>query len=178
MGRMFLSAGAATACVQMLSPVIRDRHRNRRHAAYMAMRLAVALEAYAEGCAILIQEEARAKARPDEVMPDRTKTLPMPPHYPDDVDGWKAIDPKLADRCLGFESRIHQSQALIGSMIDHDLHQLGDEVEGQAINRGLEAWDLAVELRKRHRLASIEPVWHYADELRMRRAKRRGEATR
>ena len=96
----------------------------------------------------------------------------------DDIDGWKAIDPKLADRCLSFESRIRQSQALIGSMIDHDLHQLGDEVEGQAINRGLEAWDLAVELRKRHRLAPIEPVWHYADELRTRRAKRREEATR
>lgn len=175
MGRMFLSAGAATACVQMLSPVIRDRHRSRRHAAYMAMRLAVALEAYAEGCAVLIQEKARAKTRPDEVVPDRTTTLPVPPRYPDDVDGWKAIDHKLADRCLSFESRIRQSQAIIGSAIDHDLHQLGDEIESQANDRGLEAWELAVEMRKRHRLAPIEPVWDYADELRARRAKRRKE---
>jgi hypothetical protein len=172
MGRMFLSAGAATVCVQLLSPIIRDRHRSRRHAAYMAMRLAVVLEAYAEGCAVLIQENARAKTPPHEQVPDWTTTLPVPPCYPDDVDGWKAIDHNLADRCLSFESRSRQSQAIIASAIYHDLHQLRDKVESQATDRGLEAWALAVEMRKRHRLRPITPVWDYANELRGLGAKR------
>ena len=174
MGRMFLSAGAATACVQLLNPVIRDRRQSRRHAAYMAMRLAVALEAYSEGCADLVQRNAREAPRRNEEPSARTMALPTPPHYPEDLDGWKAIDHTLADRCLSFESRTRQSQAIIASIIG-DGRRLAGELETQAIERGLEAWDLAVELRKRHRLRPIDPVWNYADDLRARKAKRRSD---
>jgi hypothetical protein len=152
MGRMFLSAGAATACVQLLTPIIRDRHRSKRHAAYMAMRLAVELEAYSEGCAVLIQEKARVATQPQGNVSERAMTLPAPPRYPDDVDGWKVIDHGLADRCLSFESRVRQSQAIIASVTDDDLHRFWDEVENQAIDRGLEAWGLAADMRRRHRL--------------------------
>jgi hypothetical protein len=111
MGRMFVSAGAATACVQLLYPFIRDRRHSRRHAAYMAMRMAVALEAYSEGCAGLIQTISR-DVRRNQGPPGLTIALPTPPHYPEDLDGWKAIDHTLADRCLSFESRTRQSQAI------------------------------------------------------------------
>jgi len=136
-------------------PVIRDRRQSRRHAAYMAMRLAVALEAYSEGCADLVQRNAREAPRRNEEPSARTMALPTPPHYPEDLDGWKAIDHTLADRCLSFESRTRQSQAIIASIIG-DGRRLAGELETQAIERGLEAWDLAVELRKRHRLRPIQ----------------------
>ena len=67
-----------------------------------------------------------------------------------------------------------QSQALIACVID-DGHRLAAELERQAIDRGLEAWDLAVELRRRHRLRPIDPVWNYAGDLRARRAGRRDQ---
>jgi hypothetical protein len=142
----------------------------------MAMRLAVALEAYAEGCAGLIQQNAREGPRRHRQNLDwKMMALPTPPHYPDDVDGWKAIDHRLADRCLSFESRSKQSQAIIASVID-DGERLADELENQAIERGLEAWELAIELRRRHRLRQIDPVWNYADDMRARRARRRDAA--
>ena len=173
MARMFVTAGAATACVQLLGPILRDRRHSKRHAVYMAMRLAVELEAYAEGCAVLIRQNARAQGRPDEDFKHRATTLPVPPRYPDDVDGWKAIAPELADRFLSFESRTRQSQAIITSAINYDMDHLADEVESQAIDRGLEAWELAIEMRRRHRLRPIRPVWDYPCELRARRGKAR-----
>jgi hypothetical protein len=96
----FVGAGVGTAVVTGLISIYRDHRHKKSQAAYMAMRLAVVLEAVAADCSDLIADNATARQSADEQFPDWKTKLPELPPYPDDAEGWRAIDRKLAGRCL------------------------------------------------------------------------------
>ena len=92
--------------------IYRDSHHRKLQAAYMAMRLAVILEFYASACAHFIQENANVQPPPPtEEFPEWTVELPELPAYPDDADGWRAIDRTLAGRCLNLRPRFTVARA-------------------------------------------------------------------
>ena len=129
------------------------------------MRLSVILEAYASSCSSFIATNYCAEAPPDEQYPDWTTCLPELSSYPEDTEGWRTLNQKLAGRCLNFPNKIIGSQAVIRSTIEYDMHELGDNLELEAARRGLEAWSIACELRKKYGLGRAEPVWDYAKGL-------------
>ena len=131
----------------------------------MAMRLAVTQEFYASTCSEIISANDNADTPPDEEFPAWNVTLPTLPSYPDDTDGWRAIDRKLAGRCLNLRNKIDGSQGLIRSTIEFSEERLGDVLKAQAAERGKEAWDLAVALRRKHRIEQADTVWHFPDHL-------------
>jgi hypothetical protein len=167
-----IGAGVGTALVQGLLPLYRDWRHRKRQAAYMAMRLAVVLEAFASGCSAFIAGNQSAETYPDREYPDWNANLPELLPYPDDVDGWRATDRRLAGRCLNLRNNIHGSQTLIGWTIEFTEEMLGEVLDEHAATRGLEAWDLAVE--------KTEPVWNYAEALRetLQRVRERQAAAR
>jgi hypothetical protein len=156
--KSFVGAGFGTAVVTGVLSLYRDRRHRSSQAAYMAMRLAVALEFYTLACADLISNNSNAERRPNEEFPDWTFGLPELPPYPDDAEGWRAIDRKLAGRCLNLRNKIHGSQRIIGATWEHASESLGDTLDEQAAERGLEAWQLAVALRHRHGVEEVDAV--------------------
>src|SRR5258706_8914354 len=131
----------------------------------MAMRLAVILESYAYACSEFIADNANMQSPPDQEFPDWNITLPELLAYPDDLDGWRAIDRKLAGRCLNFRNRIHGSQGLISAALEYTIDDLEDIFNEQAAARGLEAWELAAALRSKHGGEQANPVSDFVDGL-------------
>jgi hypothetical protein len=138
----------------------------------MAMRLAVILEAYASACSEFIADNSGKETPPDQEYPLWETGLPELSLYPDDTEGWRALNQKLAGRCLNFPNKISGSQAIIRSTIDYAMEDLEDTLNEEAAKRGLEAWSLARELRKQYGVEGADPVWDYAEGL----AKTLGEA--
>jgi hypothetical protein len=160
-----LGAGFGTAAMTGILSVYRDTRHRKSQAAYMAMRLAVTLEAYAYACSEFIAENATMQAPPDQEFPDWNTSLPELSAYPDDPDGWRAIDRKLAGRSLNFRNRILGSQGLIGTTWEYATDDLEDTLSEQAAARGLEAWELASTLRSKHGVEQAEPVSDFVEWL-------------
>lgn len=156
-----VGAGIGSAGVQLF----RDWRLRRAHAAYMAMRLAVTLEFYASTCSDFISANDNAETPPDEEFPNWDVTLPPLPVFPDDAEGWRSIDRRLAGRCLNLRNKIDGSQGLIRSTIEFSEERLGDVLKTKAAERGKEAWDLAVALRRKHHIEQADTVWDFADHL-------------
>lgn len=93
-------------------------------------------------------------------------SLPKLLPYPEETEGWHAIDLNLASRALNLRNRIDGSQGLIRSSIEYTPDELEHDLDEQAAARGLEAWDLAVALRKKHGLNQVELIWDFVDGMR------------
>jgi len=163
--RMMVSAGVATAAVQVLMPMYRDRRARKKHAAYMAVRLAVTLESFSWSCANLLQDNHNAETPPDHEHPNWNHELPELAPYPDDSDGWRAIDSKLVGRVLGFRNKLHETKSTIRNVIEFNEGALSWTLDEEAASRGLEAWRLGSDLRKTHSLEAVELEWDYPDFL-------------
>ncbi len=166
-GKTALGAGFGTAAMTGILSLYRDHRQKKSLAAYMAMRLAVTLEAYAYACYEFISanENAPHYSQEDE-FPAWTVRLPELPPYPDDIDGWRAIDRELAGKCLNLRNRIASSQGSINSTIEFDMYGLEDELNEQASGRGIEAWELAAALRSRHNIEAPDMIWDFISVMR------------
>lgn len=166
LGKTAVGAGFGTALVQGLISLIREWTQAKRKSTYLASRLAVTLEFFAMACADFIQDNKNAETGPDQEFPEWSLQLPELPAYPDDADGWMAIDVRLAERCLNLRNKIHCSQKLIETTIDLGLYDdLEDTLEAEAAGRGAEAWALAKTLRSKHGIVAADMQWDYADTL-------------
>jgi hypothetical protein len=111
------------------------------------MRLAIALEGYTYSCWKLIVENQNAETPQDYEFPDWDPDLPMMPQYPDDPDGWRALDIDLANQVLSLPNQIEGGQAAIYAAIEFEEGHVQDVVEEQASKLGVDAWNLAGQLR-------------------------------
>ena len=167
-GRLFTmiaAAGVGSAAVQALMPVYRDHRMRRKQAVYMAMRLAVIMENFAWACADFVQNNRNARTPAGDEYPAWETALPELLAYPEDSEGWRAIAPKLAGRVFGLRNKTHQSTSTIRQTLEADKPELGWMLDEQAAARGLEAWRLAVDLRRAHRIEPVELEWNYPDYL-------------
>lgn len=139
--------------------------KSKANASYLALRLAVILEGYAYSCSEFISDNGAAPHLPDNEFPEWDTSLPELPHYPDDADGWRAMDRNLAGRVLGFPNKVRSSRGIIRLTIEHTPEDLGETLDEQAAERGLEAWQLAEELRRTYNIPAADVVWSYAENL-------------
>jgi len=143
----------------------REHSSKKALAAYTAMRIAVVLESFAKACASFIQENNNAQTFPDQEFPDWNISLPPLGNYPDDPEGWRALDRGLAGRALELKNNLHISQDIISGTIEYVIEDLESELTKNAASRGLEAWNLAVELRRKHSVGPAQPILTYAETL-------------
>lgn len=159
-------AGLGTAIVQGGLALYRERALKKENAAYLALRIAVLLEAFASECCDFYFYNANAEQPPDEPYPAWRTELPKLPEFPDDTEAWRAMDRSLAARCLKFPNRVRASQNAIASAIEYYMQELEYELDEQASARGVEAWDIASSLRETYKLARAETVFDFAEVLR------------
>jgi hypothetical protein len=162
---MIVGAGLGSGVVQALLPIFRERRLRRKQAAYMAMRLAVVLENFAWACADLIQDNHNARTPDDDKYPAREIALPELLAYPEDIDGWRAIAPKLATRVFGLRNKLHETKSTLRNITEFNNTELGWMLDEQAASRGLNAWRIAVDLRRTHGIEPVEIEWDYPDYL-------------
>jgi hypothetical protein len=163
-------AGLGTVGVQVVWPFLQERRAKKDRAAYLALRVAVTLEAYASDCLELIFENANLQEPYDEQYPDWNPILPKEPSYPDDDrDGWRSMTRSLVTRCLNFPNKVRGSQGMIKSTVQYGHgDELSDVIDEHAALRGIEAWEIATSLRKEYHLPPSEVVFDYLEALRSR----------
>ena len=159
-------SGFGTAAVQGGIAIYRDRVSRGDSGAYLALRLAVMLEAYASECCDFYFSNANAIELPDEPYPAWQVELPRVPPFPEDTDAWRAMDKRLVARCLDFPNCVHASQNKIASCAEYAEHDLGNVLDEEASARGVEAWDIASALRDTYQLGRVEMVFDYFGVLR------------
>jgi hypothetical protein len=161
--KTILGAGIGSALVQGLLPLWRDSRQKRSHAAYMAMRIAVAFEAYAATCSGFVQLNENAETHGGDEYPNWDTRLPQLPALPDDTEGWRAIDSKIAGQCLNLRNKTEESILYIRVTIEYSEADIGDVVNVHAASRGIEALALAIRLRKQYDIGPAESEWDYQD---------------
>ncbi|MGW9333499.1 hypothetical protein [Bosea sp. NPDC055594] len=136
-------------------------------AAYLAVRVAVALEAFSETCSEIVGDIVNYESSGGNVGSPRTD-LPAAPTYPTDEESWRSMDLVLVEKVLSFPNRVGASQKAVGYAGEYG--DGGDEMTRmcleQACERGIEAWDLAVALREKYGFPSYAPAVEYVDFLR------------
>jgi hypothetical protein len=159
-------AGLGAAAVQGTIALYRERSQKNESAVYLALRVAVLLEAFASECCDFYFDNANAQHSPDEQYPAWRTELPGLPQFPDDTEAWRAMDRSLVARCLNFPNRVRASQNAIASAIEYTMYDLEYVLDEQVSARGVEAWEIASSLRKIYKLDRAEIVFDFDEVLR------------
>ena len=165
LGKTVLGAAIGTGVVQGSFAIYRKRRHRTPQAAYLAMRLAVVLEAFAIACADLIRSNSVAEHQPEHEFPDWDIKLPKMPAYPEDGPGWVALNRRLANHCLSLRNKRDDGQRLIYEQCEHNGEGLKDVITQQASGCGLVAWHLAQELRLTYGVADPTLRYDFAEYL-------------
>jgi hypothetical protein len=180
-----VGAGLGSALVQGWFSAMGARRRRTAQATYLAMRLAVLLDAFGLACwdmihRALIQRTVVALTFPKETCPV-WEGLPALPPYPEDSEGWVSLDKALATRCLRLRSNIQASEGLISRVRKFvaagNEEALQDTVDEEAARLGLEARRLAEDLQRQYGLSNGAGEYDYASPLEVT-LKRANEANR
>lgn len=176
-----LSTSIATAILNHLVDALRAAWKGRRSAVYLALRVAVQLENFADECADRAAHNDYHNHGHGHVTGGYV-TLPEFPTYPEDGEGWRALKVGLAARALSLPNLVRSSQNYIRE-IQHISGGEGGErqCEEECVLRGYDAWELARDLRRRwggYALGEFVPVSDFpiwlkkeAAAIRTRRAK-------
>lgn len=161
-------AGIGTVGVQVVWPYVQERRAKTDRAAYLALRVAVTLEAYASDCIDLIFDNANLQEPYDAPYPAWNSKLPEPPSYPDDdLDGWRSMTRSLVTRCFNFPNKVRGSQGMLRSTVENGHEgELSYMIDEHAAQRGIEAWEIATSLREEYHLSPSEMIFDYVDALR------------
>jgi hypothetical protein len=133
---------------------VRYSRRDKKAATYLAMRIAISLEAFVIACSDLIGENERAQRGDDEEGPRRS--LPELGAYPDS-DDWQTLDVEFANRVLALRNDLTVSNNTLFFEWDIGDAAQSDVCDNEAAKRGVQAWDLACALRSNYKLAHYSP---------------------
>lgn len=137
----------------------RDRRGTNKDAAFSALYMAIAFEAYANECASLIGDSENHESS-DGAAGTAHGNLPLLPPYPEEVE-WKAFGLKRTTRALSFRTEVDSLRAMISDHWDFlDADDIVPLVREEAAKLGAKALDLAADLR---RSKHIEPMTETGD---------------
>ena len=91
----------------------------RRHARYLALRVAVQMDAYFHACLDRLSEMNAYNASGGH-HGQQHFSVPLPPEPPADDTGWVNLDPKLSDRALSFGVRVDYMNGAIRDDLEID----------------------------------------------------------
>lgn len=159
-------AGIGTIIVQPLVSYFNDRRTRNRQASYLALRLAVILEAYASACSDLLEKNQNAQWRPDEQFPDWDLRIPEVPEFPDEAEGWRSLELDLAQRALSLKNIRHFSQGSVHAILEfQDADDAIKEITHFTAEIGLESWNIADSLRQKYGINPPKIVYDFTENL-------------
>lgn len=131
----------------------------RRHARYLALRLAVQMDAYFHTCKDRLSEIESYNASSGQA--GRLYfSVPLPPEPPTDDTGWVNLDPKLSDRALSFKARVDYMNVVIRDDLEHDPAPSGDGDTSRTLTflyeTAQDAYILAQDLRRKYDFKQLD----------------------
>lgn len=128
-----------------------------RDAGYLAIRIATALEAYADDCLTIIGEFDIYR-QSGGAGGSQSTSLPNAPNFPEDTEGWRSLPTELVADVLSFPNHIRAGQ----DRISFDWANAGemaawDDCEDECARLGDRAWKLAVRLRTKYGFPAFTP---------------------
>ena len=147
-----IGASATSTIIHFCIQAFRDAGHKRTEADFSALYLALALEAYADGCAKLIGESSTDRASRGDMGKHHPSILPVA-GFPETIN-WKALGIERSAKILSFPIRVDAERARLADHAEYvlDEDEIGFHVERKAARYGLEALALATELRKQNRI--------------------------
>jgi hypothetical protein len=135
----------------------------RRDASYSAIRLISILEAYADRCIDVVQDDGTTYGQPagrtqhGEEYLEAQEATPDPLDYPDDI-GWRSLDEDLMHRIVALPNKARRTNRYIGISTDFASPPYYEDYfdarqEGYA-RLGADALEIAAELRRRYRISA------------------------
>lgn len=155
--KVIIGAGVGTAVVQWLASIAADERSKKSKADFLALQLAINLEAFARQCIELDRENEFAEQFPDQQFPDWSATLPSIDQTPDDVDGWRSLDQNMVGRYYNLWVDRDAEQKSLFETIYHVEDDLEEYVALSVAKMGTRALKLATEIRTRHGLLLSQP---------------------
>jgi hypothetical protein len=167
-----LVVGISASAITFPLSSYRERKLHHRVDTYLAMQIAITLEAFAIACFDLVSENERAQPTDDDEGP--RKTMPPLARYPGGID-WRTLDAGLANRVLALRNDLAVSASTMYFEWSISSESQSDLCNEQAAKKGVQAWDLAHELRSRYSLDEYSPGYDlrgklqkFSDDLRAR----------
>lgn len=131
------------------------REQRQSASAYVAIRLAVVFEHFADDCTDVLQWNENVESSHGATGESRT-TIPDLATFPSDEDGWKALAPGLVNEALSFHQRIKMAKSIVQSGFDYaEYSDALQEANEQMVLLGARAWYLAVRLRTSYGFAPL-----------------------
>lgn len=155
--QLIFTAGVGSAIAQGLFVVRRDWRERNSIASYLALRILIALEEFAQSCSEVIGDNHLFEASSGEVG-DQTTRLPNLATFPDDEVGWRSLEPRLAEQVLSLPNSIASAQLGIEFcyQVTHEDEAIGMCLD-QCKKLGLTALNTARELRRSYGFAEQSP---------------------
>lgn len=153
------SAGLLSAAFSAGISAIGAHFARRRHARYLALRVAVQMDAYFHECLDYISE-INAHNTSGGHQGQQLLSLPSPPEPPIDDIGWVNLDPKLSDRALSFGLRVDYMNGAIRDDLEHNAGPPEDADTSRTLTHLYEtakdAYLLAQDLRHKYAFNQLE----------------------
>ena len=133
----------------------KEAKEKRQEATYLALQIAVILEAFAISCAERISSAHYHMAVEYPGNPDLS--MPTLESYPT-VESWSLVSSKLATRILSFPNILELGrQEMTGWWDEGDPEDRTSVMLGFLGKYGLHAWTVSVDLRKEYKLPAFSP---------------------
>lgn len=169
--KVVIGAGVGTAVVQWLASIAADERSKKSKADFLALQLAINLEAFTRQCIELDRENEFAQHFPDQQFPDWSAKLPSIDQTPDDVEGWRSLDQNMVGRYYNLWADRDAEQKFLSEIGYHIEDDLEEYVALSVEKMGSRALKLATEIRTRHGLLLSQPNIKEMQEQLKRRAK-------
>lgn len=145
-------SGVVAAIINLTAAALAAGRANKRHARHLALELAVLFEAYANRAASAAFDIDAWEGSWGSIGRQSASIVPLPA-LPEGPDAWRNLEDRLRDQAMSFGNAITEEIAAVE--FAHDVEGTHDGADTTAMKAHLrlarEAFDLAVELRRRYK---------------------------
>lgn len=149
--------------ITVLKDWVSSYRERRRDASYSAIRLISILEAYADRCIDVVQDDGTIYGRPagrwddGQEYAEAQESTPDPLDYPDDI-GWRSLDEDLMHRIVALPNKARRTNRYIGLSTEFASPPYYEDYfdarqEGYA-RLGADALEIAEQLRRQYRISA------------------------
>lgn len=150
-----IGAGLGTAIVEGGITIFQQLQAGRSHGKFLAFRIAVELEAYAERCLNAIFDTRNYESSRG-AMGKLFVTLPPFSSYPDDIEGWRNLPPQVLDMAYRLKAQHDSKQHGLDFLLNNiGFEEASEKCTADCATLGRDALRIAANIRQYYGFPAI-----------------------